>query len=380
MKKILIPISYLLVIALTVVCTLALSTDKLDQLESLLLNRFVDGADRDALEDAAAEAMVGALGDRWSYYLTADELDSYYDRVKNSYVGIGVTTTLESGVGLRITKIENDSPAEKALLQVDDLIIAVDGRDLADLSMTQMTDLIRGKENTVVEMTVLRDDRQLSVSVTRARVKTAVATATMLDGNVGLVTIENFNENCYSETWAAIDSLLDGGAQALIFDVRYNGGGYVSELLKVLDDLLPEGELFHSHYYNGKEQTYTSNAKCLEMPMAVLINSESYSAAEFFAAALREYDWAILVGEQTQGKGHFQQLYELKDGSAVGLSIGRYTTPNGVDLEGVGLTPDVTVAVTEDISQKIYAGTLDPMADPQILAAIEALQAQKNLD
>lgn len=380
MKKILIPISYLLVIALTVVCTLALSTDKLDQLENLLLNRFVDGADRDALEDAAAEAMVEALGDRWSYYLTADELDSYYDRVKNSYVGIGVTTTLESGAGLRITKIENDSPAEKALLQVGDLIIAVDGRDLADLSMTQMTDLIRGKENTVVEMTVLRDDRQLSVSVTRARVKTAVATATMLDGNVGLVTIENFNENCYSEMRAAIDSLLDGGAQALIFDVRYNGGGYVSELLKLLDDLLPEGELFHSHYYNGKEQTYTSNAKCLEMPMAVLINSESYSAAEFFAAALREYDWAILVGEQTQGKGHFQQLYELKDGSAVGLSIGRYTTPNGVDLEGVGLTPDVAVEVTEDISQKIYAGTLDPMADPQILAAIEALQAQKNLD
>lgn len=380
MKKILIPLSYLLVIALTVACTLALSTDKLDQLENLLLNRFVDGADRDALEDAAAEAMVGALGDRWSYYLTADELDSYYDRVKNSYVGIGVTTTLESGVGLRITKIENDSPAEKALLQVDDLIVAVDGRSLADLSMTQMTELIRGEENTAVEITVLRDGQEINATVTRERVKTAVATSTMLDGNIGLVTIKNFNDNCYNETRAAIDELLDAGAQALIFDVRFNGGGYVSELLKVLDDLLPEGELFHSHYYNGKEQTYTSNAKCLEMPMAVLVNSESYSAAEFFAAALHEYEWATLVGEQTQGKGHFQQLFELKDGSAVGLSIGRYTTPNGVDLEGIGLTPDVTVEVSEEISAKIYAGTLDPSEDPQILAAIEALQAQKNLD
>lgn len=379
MKKVLIPLSYLLVIALTVACTLALSADKLDQLEYLLLNRFVDGADRDALEDAAADAMVGALGDRWSYYLSADEMDDYNDNKNNSYVGIGVTIEVDER-GYRIVKLAQGGPAQEAGLEVGDVITAVDGQSLAGLTATQGKNAIRGEENTAVELTVLRSEQEWNVSVVRKRVKTAVATATMLDGNIGLVTIENFNDNCYSETRTAIDTLLDEGAQALIFDVRNNGGGYVSELLKLLDDLLPEGDLFHSCYYNGKEQTYTSNAKCLEMPMAVLVNSESYSAAEFFAAALREYDWAIVVGQQTQGKGHFQQLFELKDGSAVGLSVGRYTTPNGVDLEGVGLTPDIPVEVSEELFAKIYAGTLDPMEDPQILAAIEALQAQKNLD
>jgi carboxyl-terminal processing protease len=146
--------------------------------------------------------------------------------------------------------------------------------------------------------------------------------------------------------------------------------------VKILDDLLPAGPLFRSEYYTGKVDVDESNAKCLEIPMAVLINDQSISAAEFFAAALREYDWAVLVGTQTQGKGHYQETYLLSDGSAVGVSTGRYTTPNGVDLEGVGLTPDVTVEVDEETYFAIYAQTIDPIEDPQVLAAIEALKSK----
>ena len=144
----------------------------------------------------------------------------------------------------------------------------------------------------------------------------------------------------------------------------------------MLDYWLPEGQLFKTVDYTGKESVTKSDAKCLEMPMTVLVNESSYSAAEFFAAALREYEWATVVGAQTSGKGYFQVVYELSDGSAVGVSIGKYVTPKGVSLEGVGITPDIPVEVTTEQASAIYAGTLDPMEDPQILAAIAALKGE----
>ena len=135
--------------------------------------------------------------------------------------------------------------------------------------------------------------------------------------------------------------------------------------------------MFRSEYYTGATSVDKSDPECLEIPMAVLVNSESYSAAEFFAAALQEYDWAVVVGTQTQGKGHYQETYRLSDGSAVGLSTGRYCTPNGVNLEGVGITPDIIVEVDDETAAKIYAGTLNPVEDPQIIAAIHALKSAK---
>ena len=190
---------------------------------------------------------------------------------------------------------------------------------------------------------------------------------------IGLITIVNFDARCYDETRAAIDSLLAEGAQALIFDVRNNPGGYKHELVAVLDDLLPEGPLFRAEDYLGNTDVDMSGGDFLDIPMAVLVNGSSYSAAEFFAAAMREYDAAIVVGEQTYGKGYFQTTIRLKDGSAVGLSVGKYTTPKGVSLAGVGITPDIVVAVDEETAFNIYAGIQDPETDPQIQAAVDAL-------
>ncbi len=381
MKKLLLPLSYLLVIAATVLGTLFFMQDssdcKLKELEDLLVDKFVDGADREALEDAAADAMVGALGDRWSYYIPADEYAAYLENKNNSYVGIGVTIRATED-GYLVEKVTKDGPADQAGIQTGDLMISVDGQNLAGMDTNTGKELVRGPEGSTVFIVVEREEKQLSFVVTRKTVRTAVATATMLPDQIGLVTIENFNTNCYKETMAAVNTLVEQGAQALIFDVRFNGGGYKRELVKILDDLLPEGDLFHSEYYTGAKETDLSDADCLELPMAVLINSESYSAAEFFAAALKEYDWAILVGQQTQGKGHYQETFVLSDGSAVGVSTGRYTTPKGVDLEGVGLTPDVVVEVTDEINAQIYAGTLAPMEDPQVLAAINALKKTEN--
>ena len=164
------------------------------------------------------------------------------------------------------------------------------------------------------------------------------------------------------------------GAEGIIFDVRDNPGGYRTELVKILDDLLPEGPLFRSVSSLGIETTDESDENCVNLPMVVLVNGESYSAAEFFAAALSEYDWATVVGMPTCGKGYYQQTFRLSDGSAVGLSVGAYYTPKGVNLaETGGLVPDVEVPVDENTAAQIYAGLVAPMDDPQVLAALELL-------
>ena len=381
LKVICLLLSYVLVAVVAVGATMWLTldkpvgSDKLSQLENLLLNRFVDGADQKALEDAAAHAMVAALGDRWSYYIPADEYAAYLEQKNNAYVGIGVTIQAAED-GFHIQKLSADGPAEKAGLQVGDVIVAVDGTDVVGKTADQCKQLVQGKAGSQVQITVNRAGETQTFAVTRATVKTPVVTTQMLEGNIGLITIANFNTNCASETIAAVKSLQQSGAVALIFDVRNNGGGYASEMVKVLDHLLPEGELFRTVNYKGQESVDRSDASCVEMPMAVLVNEYSYSAAEFFAVALHEYEWATVVGTQTSGKGYFQVVYELSDGSAVGVSIGKYFTPSGVSLEGVGITPDIPVEVDDETFAAIYYGQLDPMEDPQILAAIATLKGE----
>lgn len=384
MKKFQKFMSYVIVAALASVATLALnrapvqshSQSKLDQLEELILEKFIGEADKTAMEDAAAEAMIDALGDRWSYYIPANQYNNYLDQAANSYVGIGVTIQVtEDGSGFLVTKVNEGGPADQAGMLPGDLFVGVDGTDVRGWDVNDASSLVKGEENTAVNITVIREGEEITLTITRMRVETPVATAKMLERNIGLVTIVNFDDRCAEETITAIESLLSQGAEKLIFDVRNNPGGYVHELCSVLDHILPKGDLFRSVNYKGDEQLETSDKNCIEgIPMVVLINGESYSAAEFFAAALREYDYALIVGEPTTGKGYFQQTTKLNDGSAVGLSMGKYFTPKGVSLaEAGGLTPDIVVEVDEDTFMEIYAGTLDPMDDPQILAAIEAL-------
>lgn len=374
--------SYVLVAALATVLTLTmvhldigLKPSKLDQLEDLIQEKFIEEADPKAMEDAAADAMVKSIGDRWSYYMSAEEYEAHREVVENAYVGVGMTIqATEDGSGFLILEVVAGGPAEEAGIQVKDLLIRVEDRDVRALTMEEVRDLVKGEEGTSVSLTILRQGTNETISVQRRRVETPVATAQLLKGTIGLITIENFDERCAEESIMAIENLLEIGAEKLIFDVRFNPGGYASELVELLDYLLPEGELFRTVRYDGKEHVDRSDADCLEIPMAVLVNQDSYSAAEFFAAALREYEAAVVVGEQTVGKGYFQTTYKLSDGSAVSLSIGKYFTPKGVSLAETGLTPDVAVTVDEETAADIYYGLLEPEKDPQIQAAIKALK------
>lgn len=348
---------------------------KLEQLQALIEERFIGEADMTEAEDAAARAMIEALGDRWSYYISAEEYQSYYEQQQNAYVGIGVTVSTEdTSAGMEILQITAGGPAEKAGLLAGDVITGVDGQSILGMNANDTSAMIKGEEGTQVVLTVRRGEQSLQITVKRERIKTPVATATLLEDGIGLIKIANFNTNCYNETAAAIRQLKEEGATKLIFDVRFNGGGYASELVKVLDDLLPEVELFHTVDYKGNESIDMSDAEFLDMPMAVLVNGSSYSAAEFFAAALQEYDAAVVVGEKTTGKGYFQTVIRLNDGSAVGLSVGKYFTPSGISLEGIGITPDKIVTVDDETAAGIYSGTIDPKDDNQLQAAIAALK------
>ena len=378
-KKVLIVLSYVLVAALACGATLffvSASTDynKLEDLENLILTSFAGDADKTKIEDAAADAMVNAMGDRWSYYIPAAELPSFLENSENAYVGIGVTVqATDDNSGLMVIAVQPGGPAEEAGVQVGDVIIQVDGESAQDRTVTEISAMIKGEEGTVVSITVLRSGEGITMSMTRKRMETTVASSKLLNEHVGLVTIQNFDERCADETIAAIKALLNQGADMLLFDVRNNPGGYVDELTKVLDYLLPEGDLIRTVGTDGSDETVTSDASCVKVPMAVLINENTYSAAELFAADLSEYGAAKLFGQQTSGKGFYQYVFQFADGSAAGISVGRYYTGHGASLEEIGLTPDETVKLDDESEALLYNGMLEPENDAQLQAAMSYL-------
>ena len=381
-KTLVLTATHLGAVALAVCLTLVLSNaakdpgqKKLEQIAKYIQRYHVDNPDMNDVYDYAAAGMVAGTGDRWSYYISAAEMDSYNASQKNEYVGVGITVqNREDETGIDVLTVTPGGPAHEAGILPGDVIVAVDGTDVKTATTTELSGKIKGEENTDVEITVLRDGEEVQFTVTRRRIEVAVATGKLLDGNVGYIKITNFNEKCADETIAVVEDLIRQGAEYLVFDVRGNPGGYKDELVKVLDYLLPEGDLFVSVDYTGNREVDRSDEACLEMPMAVLVNGNSYSAAEFFAAALAEYDWAIVGGAPTVGKGHMQVTMDLNDGSAVALSIGEYYTPGGVSLEDQGgLVPEIQVEVDEKTAALIESDLLPPEEDAQLQAVIAAL-------
>ncbi len=347
---------------------------KVAEAETYLDTFFIEDPDLTALGDAAVSGMIEATGDRWSYYISAADYQAHMESVNNAYVGIGVTIRWnEEEAGFEITSVTEGGPAERAGIQVGDILILVEDQDVGELGQDGTVSVVRGEEGTTVNMTFRRGDQVLNKDVLRESIETVVVTYEMLNGQIGLITIENFDANSALRAMQAVESLVGDGAQSLIFDVRNNPGGLKTELITLLDYLLPEGPLFYSYYYNGESEVDMSDASCLEIPTVVLVNEDSYSAAEFFAAALQEYDWAEIVGTQTVGKGYMQNTFRLTDGSAMAISTGRYCTPNGVSLAGVGITPDHVVELNEEAAAQLYYGLLEQADDAQLQAAIALL-------
>ena len=351
--------------------------DKLGRIEQMVDTYFIGETDRDQMTETLADAMIAGLGDEWSYYISAEEYASYLESVANAYVGIGVTISWEdeNPKGFTIIDVTPDSPAYAAGLQIGDYMHKVNGEDVTELGMDETKMRVRGEEGTDVTLTILRGDEEFDVVVTRASIKTVNVTWELLDDDVAYIRIRNFEAHCAEDSLAAIKAAMQQGAKGIVFDLRFNPGGLKSELVTLLDALLPAGPLFRSLDYSGRETVDESDARCLELPMAVLVNVDSYSAAEFFAAAMQEYGAATIVGTQTYGKGYFQTTHELPDGSAIHISTGKYFTPNGVSLVGVGITPDRVLELSDEQYADLYYGRLAHEDDLQLQEAVQAVKS-----
>ena len=328
----------------------------------LVEDKFVGEYDETAAVDAALEGLVSGLGDRWSYYLTEEEYQAQNQRRTNQYVGIGVTVTYEREDGLLIQEVTPGGPAEAAGLRSGEVITAVDGVSLAGDARFEGSSLIQGEEGTTVSLEVLgAGGVSRTVEVARASMDTDPVEYEMLEGDVGYVRLLNFYDNSAARLEAAVTELQTQGAQAIIFDMRDNGGGYLNQLTDMLDFLLPEGPIFITRDKAGHEEVTYSDASCVDLPMVVLVNEDTYSAAEFFAAELQEWGVARIVGEPTSGKGYSQQTFALPHGGAIAISTGAYFTGSGTSLIGTGLTLDQEVYQTGE-------------GDAQLEAALELLK------
>lgn len=336
----------------------------LSLLEGLMLvnTRFVGEYEPVEAVDAALEGMVKGLGDRWSYYLNAEAYEAQNLRRKNQYVGIGVTVSYEREEGLLILEVTPGSPAEEAGLLPGEVITRAEGVSLAGEGRYQGSEYIRGEAGTTAVLEVLgTGGATRTVEVRREAVATDPVSYEMLEDSVGYVKLANFYENSAQRLKEAVEDLQAQGARALVFDMRNNGGGYLTQLTEMLDFLLPEGPIFISRSRSGREEVIQSDAACVDLPMAVLVNKDTYSAAEFFAAQLQEDGAAVIVGVPTSGKGYSQQTFPLPHGGALNISTAAYFTGDGTSLIGTGLRLDAQVEQTEE-------------GDAQLEAALALLQ------
>jgi len=357
--------------------------DQLLSVDAVVKQHFIGDVDDEALKEAVIRGYLNAIGDKYALYMNSTEYEAYTAEQSGSTVGIGINVIFDADTNvIEVISVQPDSPAEEAEIMSGDYIVAVDGERLADLGYYATVDKIRGEEGTTVNLTIERDGKELSVSCVRRSIKTVSVTAHVFDSDasVGVIRITEFNGTTPEQFKTAIIDLQGKGCKKFVFDLRNNPGGELNSIIEVLDYLLPEGPLAHIYYQSGNDSHYTSKESCLDAPVAVLTNGQTASAAELFTAALRDYTDqgsydATIVGLNTFGKGTLQRFFLLKDGSAFKISVGRYDPPYAENYDGVGIAPDIEVALSEEAAS-INFNKLTDQNDNQLIAAVEALASK----
>lgn len=327
--------------------------DKLTELAELYDKTYLYGVDKDLLDEALTQAYIYGCGDLFSHYYTAEEWERQQADASGSSVGIGVYVTMSESGEIHIVKIMKNSPASRAGLQENDIVIAIDGKKVKEVGYEEATDMVRGEIGSEVTFEILRAGETLTVTLQRDYydAQTVFSEMFLNDGKkLGYVKITEFlsTQTTAVQFRAAVEKLKNNGAEGLIFDLRDNGGGDLNAILSILDYLLPEGPLVHI-YEAGVEKptTYYAHAGEIDLPMVVLTNENTASAAELFTAALRDYEKAEIVGVKTFGKGCGQSGKILSDGSVVFITSFLYNPPYSENYDGVGIYPDYEVSLDE---------------------------------
>lgn len=349
------------------------SGSKLSTIINVIENYYYQDVDSEALVNGIYKGVVSSLEDPYSEYYTADEYKDLMATLTGNYAGIGalLQKNLETGA-VTITKVYAGTPAEKSGLQAGDSIVSADGHLATDEGLDAFVQRIRGKEGTDVELLISRNDEELTVTCTRASIATPTVEYKMLEGNVGYIAVSQFTEHTYDDFKAAYEDLENQGMTSVIYDMRNNGGGLVDSVVSMLDYLLPEGIVVYTMDKNGTREDYTSDATQQEpLPMVVLVNENTASAAEIFTGAIRDFKYGTIIGSTTFGKGIVQSTIPLSDGSALKLTTQTYYTPSGDSIHGKGIAPDI------ELEYEFLGGEDDTYStefDNQIQKALEVLK------
>jgi carboxyl-terminal processing protease len=345
--------------------------ERLEVIDTYIRDHYYTELDEDALMNGMLKGYVAGLNDPYSNYLTPEEYQKMKEKESGQTVGIGVSVMLTQEGVMEVVEVQKGSPAEKAGLQKGDLIVEVGEQSVVELGYEEAVALVRGEEGTRVTLTIRRGEKERIYRIVRQSFDLLTVESKLLSREIGYISISAFRENTPEQFRTALDALRANGVKSIIFDVRNNGGGLLSALQQVLDPMLPEGIIATATYQDGTSETaLESDAEELDIPMVVLINGQSASAAELFAASLRDFQDATLVGTTSYGKGIMQITTGLEDGGGLTLTIATYQTTRSECYHGVGLVPDVEAEANPEAD----ITAIDPETDPQLAKAMEVLR------
>lgn len=332
--------------------------DSINLIETLYVGKE-DTPSKEKLYEAAVSGIVNSLNDPYSEYMNTDDLKDFESDMDGEYVGVGMSISKKKGEYLEVVSPFVGSPAEKVGIRIRDKISKVDGKDITDLSVTEASKLLRGEENTKVEVEVIRDgqSKPLTFTLTRSKIKLERVESEMLDNNIGYLSLLRFGNNVGEEVEQEVKKLLSQGMKGLILDLRMNPGGSLKEAQDVTSLFVPEDLIVSLKYKNGKETKYNRTRNYLgDIPLVVLVNHGSASASEIVTGAIKDYGRGTIIGSKTFGKGIVQQIIPLQEtNDAIKLTIAQYFTPKGNYIHEIGVEPDIDIEMEEMLVIKGYA-------------------------
>ncbi|MFW5748885.1 MAG: S41 family peptidase [Chloroflexota bacterium] len=312
---------------------------------------YIGDYERDDLIDAAISGMVDALGDVYSAYLTPETYRSLNVSLSGDVEGIGASVAENQETGeLEVVAVLPDTPAEAAGVQVGDVFVAVDGQDVTGQSLLDVLPLVRGPAGSTVTITFRRNGELVELTITRGRFEAPTVFQRVLDDDIAYISVRDFNTRSREQLLEALDAVEVNTRRGLVIDMRGNPGGRLSAAVEVASLFIEDGVVLVEEFADGTEQVLEADGSYagVDVPLVVLVDGRSASAAELFAGALRDSGSVTVVGEQTYGKGSVQIVRELANGGALRLTISRWLTPDRESIDGAGITPDVMVALPED--------------------------------
>lgn len=338
---------------------------------------YLEKVDNDTLRAGMYKGLMDALNDPYTEYYTAEELNEMLDSTEGVYYGIGAYVSLDAETKLpKISGIIKNSPAEEADLRANDMIYEIDGESAYGLSLNDAVKLIKGPEGTNVVLTIIREGENgtLDLTLTRRKVETPTVEFSMEEDDMALIQVTEFDEVTEEQFADALKQARENNAKGIILDLRANPGGNLSTVVEMCRMILPEGMIVYTEDMNGKRTEFKCDGKNkLELPLVVLVDMNSASAAEIMSGAIKDYGIGTLVGTTTFGKGIVQQIVPFRDGTAVKITISAYYTPSGKNIHGIGIEPDIVC----EFDSEAYYDKENPV-DNQLEKAKEVLREKIN--